>query len=892
MSSTLHVIFLVVVSALCSNSRIPATGDTETRLWWKYINQNLLSAMRKAFSKSTHSTYTEVFSDFVVQVSSKYALCERVGLSLGNLSSVHITVPLLCNYLTVDIASPRNQTTYVLQIVAPKFFFLNITFLHQDADSDPVFCPDKFISIEEGPSGTSEREDLCGRPHPRTLIIQHNMARIRLQYKDTKKRMTAQFHCQIATQIYPGRIEMARMFRNLFLLGKEYPQWIEDRILQDFDYYASFSMIWSPPGMQPYPLRLYIWTVSLTKLRFGHSPRFGRAVLRIVKQNCSRREIEDDLLSIYDGPYAGVLSGGHLKSPFVLLGEVQCRQLADKEKIYRGSIGELTITLAQSQPLNDTVKASFEYLGFHCPGENCWQKDIQISLAQVRTLSFFQPATPMIQMLYISSPDEYTYINIIVRILDDWVPYSRSCKYDGVYIFNHGLKGVLCTGDGIAMFNSTTRAKGIQFDHEPVIVVLKMYPQTTKINVSVEYQGTSCLGLVNTCPSRLYEFTMPEPDRSASCRKYFYHTFRFDKVGLELTGNCCVVYTYFLSDYIQWDMHQCFIAITTRRNENFEWQVESHFPNSTTAQCLQVTLNAADYPFVGGTSMSVKGKFSFTGSHLGLTINQFCYPITTFYWIKGRRQQERCANHDVSAIFEESKMQNATEIFYEPFGFCGELKFSTTTHTFSLLFNHAENSYVSYAKRSCCAIEVRFKHTNRSEADNGTPMNGDIQASLTHQVRQESGYLTCNGEIQYIGIPRSLILKDTYNKRQAESFLLLIDLSTSSYHIRYKARSIQRMSGLCSQYLSYYSSNVTNRSTKDEKWICGERNCYIASFDHELSWIEAQSSCQKHRGNLLSINDDYEWKEISCILQELCFNTGFVFLGLLKNDVSIDISKT
>ncbi len=248
------MVFLVVVSALCSSSRTSAIGDTETSLWWNYVNQKLLSALRTAFTNSTHFTFTEVFSDFVVQVFSKYALCERVGLSLGNLSSVNITLPLLCSYLTVDIASPRNQTTYVLQIVAPKFFFLNITFLHQDADSDPLFCPDKFIAIEEGPSGTSEREDLCGRPHPRTLIIQHNMARIRLQYKDTKKRMTAQFHCQVATQIYPGRIEMAMMFRNLFLLGKDVPPWIEARVLQDFDYYGSFGMIRSPPGMQPYAL--------------------------------------------------------------------------------------------------------------------------------------------------------------------------------------------------------------------------------------------------------------------------------------------------------------------------------------------------------------------------------------------------------------------------------------------------------------------------------------------------------------------------------------------------------------------------------------------------------------------------------------------------------------
>ncbi len=626
----------------------------------------------------------------------------------------------------------------------------------------------------------------------------------------------------------------------------------------------------------------------MTKLHLGDSPRFSRAVLRIVKQNCSRREIRDDLLSIYDGPYAGVLSGGYLKSPFVLLGEVQCGQLADDERIYKGSIGELTVTLAQSQPFNDTIKASFEFLRVHCPGEYCWQTDIHVSLAQVRTVSFGQPAAPMIQMLYISSPDEYTYINIIVRVLDDWVPFSRSCKYDGVYIFNHGLKGVLCTGGGIAMFNSTTGKKGIQFDNSPVIVVLKMYPQTTKINVSVEYQGTSCLGLVNTCTWRRYGFIMP--DKSASCSKLFYDTFRSGEIGLYLTGNCCVVYTYFLSDYIKWDYPQCFVGITTARDGNFEWQVESRYPDSTTVQCLQVTLDAADYPFIGGTSMLVKGNLSFTGSYLGLTIDQFCYPITTFYWIEGRRQQVRCANHEVSVISAENKMQNTTQIFYEPFGSCGELKFSATPQKFSLLFNYAENSYVSYAKRSCCVVKIHFMPAERSEIDNGT-MNADTEASLTHNVRQESDYLTCNGEIQYLGFPKSLTLDDTYNKREAEGFLMLLDLSTSSYHIRYQTRSIQRMAGMCSLYLSLYSVNVTNRNSEDERWMCGQRNCYVASLDHELSWLDAQSSCRKHGGNLLSMNDEFEWREISCILQELCFNTGFVFLGLLKNDVSIYISK-
>ncbi len=335
-----------------------------------------------------------------------------------------------------------------------------------------------------------------------------------------------------------------------------------------------------------------MWSFSIFPFRYAVGMlRPNTLSVYMPKQNCADRQYDSDRITVFDGPYAGILTPSGLMAHFPMIASKTCSDVR-KGYFYNGSVGDLTLVWGNQFRLNAIITFLYFIVPSECIGQHCTVSTFPVKLDKIESVGFLNPDRPKFTILRFSGMTS----NVKFRLLMEkyFLPnYDNNCQLSGVFIFDNDIKMALCSAMSVARFNLTILEAAIQFGPE-VTICVKSYPQS-KIAFSVEYYGTTCYGFVNPCFATRY----PLID-SSSCRLFLmlipmsYLPFR-----LWLPRNnhqsCCVQITEMPSDYTYFRhyKHNCRLDVVHPLLSNFDTTM-SLFPAKE--KCCGSSISFPDHP--------------------------------------------------------------------------------------------------------------------------------------------------------------------------------------------------------------------------------------------------------------------------------------------------------
>ncbi len=279
------------------------------------------------------------------------------------------------------------------------------------------------------------------------------------------------------------------------------PTYIYDR--QTVTNFTTIHILWLGSGIKS----VRVW--SLHSFLFNDSGYLSLKELSVYlpQQNCTDRH--SDSLTVFEGPYAGIMTPNGLTTPFAIIASKTCHDLITGET-FNSSMGDITVLW--SNPLRAKASISFAYLNFpsNCPSQVCDIKSFPVKLGETRITRFSGDSRPSVNILKFSALDSQATVKMQLWIRDNSFPYYvAECRISGIFLVERTLKASFCSDRSLKLLNSTMEESGIQFGPE-VWIVVKCY-QIDNIEFLVEYSGTSCFGLLNVClnsynPSEIYNY--------------------------------------------------------------------------------------------------------------------------------------------------------------------------------------------------------------------------------------------------------------------------------------------------------------------------------------------------------------------------------------------------
>ncbi len=858
--------------------RLAGTTSVEVLKFWQLYIDNEQALALAGISQKGMSLSTVLHG--LHNLPTRYSTCSSSQIQFDDTVTFH-SIWTVCSYLQVSVLSSTSKDTHTLEIRAPKALGLNITTLKFESDNDMVYvCDKKIMAVQQE---NNHFDVICGNPYlERTSLVPHHNTTVffRHQYHEESILMV-NLHIQI-----------------IALLGKSIP------IL---NYYSSIDKVREKhlfaPSLQSINGKYYGASVVSLTVSYDSMTRVNSDVpsVQIWHSGCN----SDLSFAVFDGPYAGVLSTRGLVSPFELLVEGVCEDIPTSGYLsYNSSIGDLTVVVRHSLNPSTVLKCKFEYISPLCPGESCTKTTVEVAHDNLQKWSSVVPERPLLQIVKFISKGLDSMINLKLEVTEADVrrPSGYSavrvvCPTEGIFIYEdmHNAAFV-CSGEGFSNLNRTMQESGgLQFSVLEVTIILKMYPQTTKLKLNIWHTGTSCFGMINGCfytpqlllPNWNYnvgiDSCLPRFDIRGTSQNILY---------VHLRQFCC----------FQW--HMITFEEIGKFNYYFDWQCVSHFyaPQNSLYQwhialddkqkqydCLTVKYAATDYPLMhalqepfdqrsphGGMFVLDESRalisayvhvhilakcssdtfgtgFKLTGTALNLTTALFCNSQNVSY--RGEAQMETPA---------------ALSFIFEPFLHCADLHLSTLPINYSFMFNMHElknNLYTFKRFGTCCFISLVFQARLR--------VAEGFQDQLGYAVKNDR---KCDSFVNYDGIPQSLVLRHFSKPTFHEGFSIRKFASTSSYLIKYYYRERSQVQRHTYSYTKEHGCLKGGSCT-----VCTSRKCYnIYGYSSlgNFSWNEVNRICRHNGSELVSLNDEYEWSYIAQLLDALCVNNAFVHLGL------------
>ena len=343
---------------------------------------------------------------------------------------------------------------------------------------------------------------------------------------------------------------------------------------------------------------VYLWSFSISTFKFGGKLRPNTLTVYMPKQNCSDRQ--SDRIIVFDGPYAGILTPSGLMTHFPMIASKTCSDVT-KGNFYNGSVGDLTLVWRNEFGLNASITFLYFVVLSECVGQHCSVSTFPVKFGKIESVTFLNPDRPKFTILKLSGRTS----NIKLRLLIEKYSlrnYDNTCQLSGIFIFEQIIKMILCSAMTVARFNLTMHSSGIQFGAE-VTICVKSYPQSN-IAFIVEYQGTTCYGLVNEC------FNVGESSISRNCKVRVRRALTVKRPGKEYNSfevqlfqskqqYCCAEIIEMPSDYIElFDLFShyrkgCTVHIYHPDASNFNTTLSFFL---TKEQCCGSRIFFEDYP--------------------------------------------------------------------------------------------------------------------------------------------------------------------------------------------------------------------------------------------------------------------------------------------------------
>ena len=371
MCKTGHCIFRVLIALLGVAQTFGKVSVSDLKVWQRYVDNEQLFATKRIMSDNGFSLTAVIHG--LYNLTRYYSTCRNQAIQFDYTLAYHF-IWTVCSDLQVHVLSSTNIVSHTLEIKLPTALGINITVLKFHSDHYPVRCTDKRMVVG---SGVGYGDDICGNPYlGRSSIIPNYTTHVFFVYRHHMETvLNISLHIQAIA--FAGR-------------HKDVSRHVEGRIF--------------PPILQLFKGRYYVTgVISLTALvnsvEIDQGVNVGNFVagVRISSSYCSPDVF--DILAMYDGPYAGVLSTRGLMSPFQLLMEGSCLDVpTDGYLSYNASIGDLTVVLRHS--LHNYTSLNFQFyldLPAQCPGVSCRRTTVEVAHERVQMWSSILPPQPLIQ---------------------------------------------------------------------------------------------------------------------------------------------------------------------------------------------------------------------------------------------------------------------------------------------------------------------------------------------------------------------------------------------------------------------------------------------------------------------------------------------------------------
>ncbi len=638
---------------------------------------------------------------------------------------------------------------------------------------------------------------------------------------------------------------------------------------------------------------VYLWRFRILPFNYTGVLRLNILSIYMPNQNCVNRQ--SDRITLFDGPYAGILTPSGIMAHFPMITSQTCSDVT-KGDFYNGSVGDLTLVWQNQFGLNASIKFLYFIISSTCTGQSCSNSTFPLKLGENKLAAFSNPERPKFTIMKFSGMGA----NIKLRVLMteyDLRNYDTECRLSGLFIFDNVLKMTVCSAMSVARFNLTMASGGIQFGQE-VTICVKSYPQGN-VAFTVEYHGTACYGLVNECVN-----TELQPSISSQCNPSVKRQGSFTyRVILphNTQQSCCVEMTDIPIDHIYfWEArYNCNVNVIHPVLSSFNTTL-SLFP--IRQQCCGNSIYFEDWPQPLANDEYLKNIPLCSFQYKTVSTGSFHVELKKdFYLLKDMLQ---CGikivinaaptvlhNICIQALVDESFLARYSSnqplnLTIQPVSHCRLIRVDTN-RPISLTIRQPRLFYVDDLDDTNVVTEF---HANFGGMEFIHPIA--LQLEWSQLVRYISDTnLEANGCSWKL---KMLIKEDTH-----------LDLTDSVTYFQDTGVSITLSTGNGNHAFNISYARKRKRHIMRQmehitfdglhKAACFNERCYTGfdSNTENVSWQEAHDRCEARGHRLLSINSETEWLRLKNLLfnvdQEIrrCTNLVMIFLGLTNRMVGI-----
>ncbi len=615
-------------------------------------------------------------------------------------------------------------------------------------------------------------------------------------------------------------------------------------------------------------------------MNFLPEVQFYKVRIFVPEQNCTG--LEHNQIIVYDGPYAGVLTPNGLLSPYSVLIQGGCHSIANMTASI--SVGDISVVWLSSERTDYQLQVDFSTTLSSCgDDEFCSALTVQTDSVHTNGLTLRNKEIPSVQAFtfHVTNPNHNIHLKFEVY-KSIFVDVGEFCEYGIIKIIEiQSVRAFYCSKDALRMLNQSRNFGGFQFNNRNITIVLKTYPQSAKLNMTITSRATYRYGLFNLNPVA----ESPQWFSSDALRPGMrcFHEMKltespFDGIALNVIPSndfsCEIQVTEGYSDHnhelpipkqvsiiIQYPPYQQASVDIKSMHVHVEHSGPQPVPNCTFEPWFDYTGNIIDLLYYSNV------PYAFSTSRADLTFYRGClYTQASFFAV---------IKSGAAVCFEVQTAQ-ANVLYFEADAFCGQVTM-LKSHGF-IIFNSMDLVTGRNGSR-CCVGFVQIK-------PKVFPMEHNQHATAKIRICPNGGEF-CKSELEYKLYPAVIHAIDMTQINRDYVYEVDVDLIALSYEIEFKYKislMLNTQQWIGSAYTQGVASVTFNR--------CYGQSCYMFWLERRSrSWNQANELCSGANMSLISINTDTEWQQVLQAFwkEDLLFT--FIHLGFKEPIVSICSQK-
>ena len=766
---------------------------------------------------------------------------------------------------------------YKVSISVPRPLSVNVSVIHYSSYYESFGCMYDRVTIGYFPQNSSNFLTcfhFCGRSPKRNVLLPTSTADIHLHYQ----KFSQDSHLRLQFQATQSP-SVQKSINNVTFTAQdkeraEFAPACEDFTIPKVEDAFSIRTGQIPfQNINTYDVAYFLTSPGIS-VKFLPNLQFYKLRLYFPEQDCTGRE--HGQVFVYDGPYAGVLTSHGLISPYSVLTQGGCHYITNRT--VSSSIGDISVVWLNRLRKDYQFQVDFNSNLTSCRhAEFCSARTLWSSHSHTSSITVINKDTPSVQALtfHVTNPNHNIHLNFQVHE-STFLEVGEYCQYGSIKIVEiEFVRALYCSKDALKMLNHSGRYGGFQFNNRNITIVLKTYPQSVKLNMTITYRATYTYGLFNINPlaERHQWFSSDALRPGMHC----FHVMKltespFDGNVLHVIPSndfsCGIQVMEVYSDY----NHEfpipkqisTIIQYPPYQQANVEMKsIHVHFAHSGPQPVPDCPFEAW-FDYAGNIIdfySSFNVSFAFSTSRADLTFYRGCLYTQSSFVVVIRSG---------AAVCSEVQMLQSREFYFEANGFCGKVAVFESRGT--VIFNSIGLA-AGTNKSRCCVGFVQIKAKLLSMDYHHNPI-------ATFRICPNGGEF-CNSAVQYKLGPAMIHAIDM--TQITGNYVYEVNFEYSlAYRIEFKYKicllpTPHQWAGIS------YAKGVAAVAFKH----CYGHSCYTFWPDRRpLSWSEANESCSKINMSLLSINTDSEWQNVLQTFWEEEFLFTFIHLGFKEAMVS------